>query len=179
MYDPEYAKQYRANNKERLKQNHRKWYEKHKVEVIKRVTKTHKEKMEMNPSYVEKVHKYRAESERKSRRKPERKEKIEKRKQEISQLKDEIKLQHRCLNPACKWQGDISSYCLDFHHVDKKNKKFSIGMSGSRSIKSLLEEISKCTVLCAICHREHHWGNLDVSSLQRCDVSKLQCGNTK
>lgn len=43
---------------------------------------------------------------------------------------------------------------LEFDHIDPKTKKFDIGKSVSGySIQSILEEIKKCQVLCANCHR--------------------------
>lgn len=49
--------------------------------------------------------------------------------------------------------------CLEFHHLDPLEKETSIGqaVSASWSIKRLLSEINKCIVLCANCHRKHHW----------------------
>ena len=177
-YNPEYGKRYRAKNKERLKLINQKWYKLNKTKVIERVTNIHKMKMQTDPSYVDKIHEQRAKSERKSCRKPNRKKKIQERKTKISQLKNDIKLYYKCLNPCCKWQGEIYPYCLDFHHVDKTSKKFNIGTSPpGRSIKSLLEEISKCTILCAVCHRQEIYGNLDASLLPKCDISKFQQKN--
>lgn len=48
---------------------------------------------------------------------------------------------------------------LDFHHIDSSTKLFSIANSILRgySKKKILEEIKKCIVLCANCHRIHHY----------------------
>lgn len=48
---------------------------------------------------------------------------------------------------------------LDFHHKDKTLKNFSISQASSQGISKerILEEISKCIVLCANCHRKLHW----------------------
>ncbi len=44
---------------------------------------------------------------------------------------------------------------LEFHHLDPKTKSFNIGKAGnSMSLFRLLEEIKKCILLCANCHRE-------------------------
>ena len=52
---------------------------------------------------------------------------------------------------------------LDFHHVDSSTKDKSISdLLCSGSIDALKEEISKCVVLCANCHREHHAGQLNL-----------------
>jgi len=45
---------------------------------------------------------------------------------------------------------------LEFHHNDPKIKEFRIGGNHSRSIESLKKEVDKCTLLCSICHLEHH-----------------------
>lgn len=48
---------------------------------------------------------------------------------------------------------------LDFHHLDESKKDFSIGSSGyTRSWKRVKEELNKCVLLCANCHREVHAG---------------------
>lgn len=46
---------------------------------------------------------------------------------------------------------------LDFHHLDPKNKSFNPSENGhTRSWEKQKEEISKCILLCANCHREIH-----------------------
>ena len=46
---------------------------------------------------------------------------------------------------------------LDFHHHED-NKLFTVSEGLDRySEKKMLEEIAKCEVLCANCHRIHHW----------------------
>lgn len=46
---------------------------------------------------------------------------------------------------------------LDFHHIDPKEKDFSISQKWNTIIKCL-EEIKKCILLCSNCHRELHYG---------------------
>ena len=51
--------------------------------------------------------------------------------------------------------GESDSRCLDFHHRDPKTKKFNIADRCKRySKKALQEELDKCDVLCANCHRK-------------------------
>jgi len=46
---------------------------------------------------------------------------------------------------------------LEFHHKDPKLKRFGISLKGhSRSWERVKEEIEKCLLLCANCHREIH-----------------------
>ena len=55
--------------------------------------------------------------------------------------------------------GESDPIVLDFHHRDKKQKKFQLIGSNcySRSKASILTEINKCDVLCANCHRREEY----------------------
>lgn len=51
---------------------------------------------------------------------------------------------------------------LDFHHVDPTEKDFNISKIKHKSLKSInkpeiLQELDKCILLCANCHREEHY----------------------
>ena len=48
-----------------------------------------------------------------------------------------------------------SIYALDFHHIDPSTKSFNISGAHARSWARIEEEIKKCVLLCANCHREH------------------------
>ncbi len=46
---------------------------------------------------------------------------------------------------------------LEFHHTDPTKKDFNISIRGyTRSWKRVQEELDKCVMLCANCHREAH-----------------------
>ena len=46
---------------------------------------------------------------------------------------------------------------LDFHHRDPTKKDFGVSSKGyTRSWKRVQEELDKCVMLCANCHRETH-----------------------
>lgn len=46
---------------------------------------------------------------------------------------------------------------LEFHHKDPTQKDFGIGDKGyTRSWEKIKEELNKCMILCANCHREIH-----------------------
>lgn len=50
-------------------------------------------------------------------------------------------------------------YALEFHHLDPTQKDFGIGTKGyTRSWEKVKEELDKCAMLCANCHREVHAG---------------------
>lgn len=52
---------------------------------------------------------------------------------------------------------------LEFHHLDPNEKEFELGGFNKSSVlktgltKEVKEELDKCTVLCANCHREVHF----------------------
>lgn len=60
---------------------------------------------------------------------------------------------------SCIKCGEDHQACMDFHHRDPSTKKGEVGrmLGDFKSKKSILEEIEKCDVLCANCHRKHHW----------------------
>ena len=62
---------------------------------------------------------------------------------------------------GCAKCGDIRPYVLDFHHINPENKKERvaklISTHYSTTNKEIQEEIEKCVVLCANCHREWHY----------------------
>lgn len=50
--------------------------------------------------------------------------------------------------------------CLEFHHdVEKGKKEFNISdaLRLGYSLKRIFEEIKKCTILCANCHKKLHY----------------------
>lgn len=50
-----------------------------------------------------------------------------------------------------------SVYALEFHHKDPLQKDFSLSKGGhTRSWERVKNELDKCLILCANCHRETH-----------------------
>ena len=45
---------------------------------------------------------------------------------------------------------------LDVHHVDPNEKDFTIAANTNKAYALVSEEIKKCVLLCANCHREYH-----------------------
>lgn len=100
------------------------------------------------------------------------------------------------------WFDDIKSklFCgkcgfsdkrsLDFHHRNEIDKSFGISdaVKSAFSQERILEEISKCDVLCANCHVLHHFSNKEIyckkaitnnCSWYRDYKSKLSCVDCK
>ena len=59
----------------------------------------------------------------------------------------------------CKKCGEDDSDCLQFHHLDKFSKSFTLSnevKDSSVTLASFLREIMKCEILCANCHSKIH-----------------------
>ena len=66
---------------------------------------------------------------------------------------------------CCYCQYDRCSAALDFHHIDKSQKKFGLSQSGmTRSWEKTKQELQKCILVCSNCHREIHAGLLQPSA---------------
>lgn len=63
-------------------------------------------------------------------------------------------LQYKETHP-CEMCGQSNPDYLDFHHIDKTNKR-SIGQLKNCSWERIKVEIDKCIVLCVYCHRKEH-----------------------
>lgn len=59
----------------------------------------------------------------------------------------------------CSDCGNGDHRVLEFHHRDKSEKEFSISFAYDNryGINKIMEEIKKCDILCANCHRIRHW----------------------
>lgn len=58
----------------------------------------------------------------------------------------------------CRDCGETDPVVLEFDHVDPHQKAFAIGTALSyRNWQTILDEIEKCEVVCANCHRRRHY----------------------
>lgn len=58
---------------------------------------------------------------------------------------------------SCTRCGEKRWYVLDFHHKNSKLYNISDIMKRGYSIELIKDEIRKCEILCANCHREVHF----------------------
>lgn len=67
---------------------------------------------------------------------------------------NEYKINHGC----CKCGYKSNAVALDFHHIDTYTKDANIArlINSSWSIEKILQEVKKCVVICANCHRVEH-----------------------
>jgi hypothetical protein len=61
-------------------------------------------------------------------------------------------------NLKCSCCPESDPICIDFHHKDSSKKDANISRMANEGYgkKRILEEIAKCDVLCANCHRKVH-----------------------
>jgi hypothetical protein len=59
----------------------------------------------------------------------------------------------------CVQCGNSHIATLDFHHIDRTTKEYSIFEMPSKgcSIETIKKEMAKCIVLCCLCHRILHY----------------------
>lgn len=62
---------------------------------------------------------------------------------------------------------------LEFHHLDASTKSFGISVEGStRAWHRVVEEIRKCVLLCANCHREVEDGMTKIPEIFYSEVAQ-------
>ncbi|WP_424001723.1 homing endonuclease associated repeat-containing protein [Haloarcula salina] len=60
---------------------------------------------------------------------------------------------------GCRRCDETDPACLDFHHRDEEEKEMTISqmITYGYSKAKLTEEMAKCDILCANCHRKEHY----------------------
>lgn len=62
----------------------------------------------------------------------------------------------------CGYNKNIAA--LEFHHIDKKTKLHGISDGNCRKLEKDIEEVKKCALVCANCHREIEASGLKLES---------------
>lgn len=57
---------------------------------------------------------------------------------------------------GCILCNETTTACLDFHHIDPSTKDIEVSILVGMSLTRLKDEIRKCVILCANCHRKVH-----------------------
>ena len=60
---------------------------------------------------------------------------------------------------SCIKCGENRIRCISFHHINPKEKDFTIGKLRKSNLTVIEEEINKCVCLCLNCHHEFHYLN--------------------
>ena len=80
---------------------------------------------------------------------------VRRNKNRVAEFIDQYKRAHSCVD--CGFSGREFPYVLDFDHVDSNAvKKFNVGSWSHTvlSIEAIKQEIKKCELVCANCHRK-------------------------
>ena len=93
------------------------------------------------------------------------KEKKEKNYSKIKSFRQKIK------EKSVEYKGGKCEICdydkcitaLEFHHLNPKSKDFGIGNYSTLGWDKIKNEINKCILVCANCHREIHYGLIDLT----------------
>jgi len=160
MDSKEYQKQYRAEHKEQLAGQTTRWYRKVKDNPVVRAGYNRRQK-EWRAKHLEESRKISRDAMAEKRKDPEMRKLLSERSMKCRAKKiaenkayvDEYKRAHPC---SC---GEARPWCLDFHHRDPKTKKLRIANACGgqyKTLEAVKEEIAKCDVLCANCHRDRH-----------------------
>jgi len=81
-------------------------------------------------------------------------------KRTIQAGKDKLTLLREERGGKCERCGyDKCLGALEFHHLNPTVKEFHLGTRRGVNIDMLREELAKCQMLCANCHREVHSGD--------------------
>ncbi len=91
------------------------------------------------------------------------------------------KMAEYMVGKGCEHCGIDDIRVLDFDHLDPKLKSFSIAraINESYSWDKILEEIKKCRILCANCHRirtaeQYNWRKWRLGRVVRQDSAKVR-----
>lgn len=75
----------------------------------------------------------------------------------------------------CQMCGyDECAAAMDFHHINPDEKELKIGSSLYRSWDLICNELKKCALLCANCHRKYHALNLSIKFVSPFDEVKAE-----
>lgn len=68
---------------------------------------------------------------------------------------------------VCGYNKNLSA--LEFNHLDSSTKLFQLDVRklSNTNMKDLEKEFKKCNLLCANCHREHHYKEMDVDNVKK------------
>lgn len=85
----------------------------------------------------------------------------------ITKRNSKIRKRHKAMVDELKFTGcsicdEKEICCLDYHHLRDKENAIAVMVASGVSWSKILEEISKCILVCANCHRKIHAGLLKI-----------------
>jgi len=93
----------------------------------------------------------------------------ENKKKYLQNMVNNIKEHYGCV--ICQ---EKESCCLDFHHINEKDKNVSYFVH-IKNLSKIINEISKCICVCANCHRKIHANKIKVKNkkIEENEVKKI------
>ncbi len=78
-------------------------------------------------------------------------------------------------NSRCGICGYNKTEILQFHHVEPKEKTFTMSSSTNHTWEVFVEEAKKCILVCPNCHMEIHWDLTNIpNGIQRFDETLIK-----
>jgi len=158
----DYLKEWRENNKDKLSEYAKEYSQTPRGKIAKKKAakkfrqspkgKAARKKYDQSLKAITTRKKYDQSPKRKANQKKSQKKSIKKYTNIIYELKNEKK----CAKCGCGFDDCLS--ILEFHHINTKAKLFNINMRDvlGKSPEQIQEEVNKCILLCANCHKELH-----------------------
>lgn len=77
-------------------------------------------------------------------------------------------------NKCCLCGYKKCTSALEFHHKNPEEKDFTLSANANIAFIKAIEEVKKCILVCANCHREIHENLISVEEIECYDESKAQ-----
>ena len=82
-----------------------------------------------------------------------------------------------CGGKCCICGYDKTNSALEFHHINPDEKKYGIAQGNCHDLEKDLEEVRKCILVCANCHREIHDGLYKEEQLKQLQIYNEEIAN--
>lgn len=154
MYNKEKQKLYYQKNKDRIAQRQKEYHLKNKEKISQYQKNRYAKKFKGNTEFLEN-NKIKCKKYWQKNKKYEIEKQAKERLTSIRWLED-YKRDKKCIK--CGFNHPAA---LDFHHRNPADKKYLVPYLASHNFskEKILEEIAKCDILCANCHRIYHYEN--------------------
>lgn len=165
MVQTQKQKEWYLANKEKMRQYQKEWYQRHKKEHDEKSRKWAKDHPEETAEYLEKSYNKRRDKmqeEFKEKYYGENSEEFKEHRRQLSRERKHtlkakflLELGAKCSICGKEYDGENGSV-FDFHHLNPEEKEWNPSKLFSKSEDKIREEIQKCTIVCANCHRLIH-----------------------
>lgn len=82
-----------------------------------------------------------------------------------------------CGGKCCICGYNKTNSALEFHHIDPSKKDYGIAQGTCHDLEKDLQEVQKCILVCANCHREIHDGLYNEEQLKQLQIFDEEVAN--